>query len=100
MPEVQASETAVEKSKIELANKLQGQITNNTAQILCGNYLDRRSYPFQIVIASDGVYKLNTTSGLEPKAEKILNASDIYRTSQDKLVAAKIIRNQECGLTF
>ena len=59
-PEAQANEIAEKKLRIELANKLQVEITNNTAQILCGKYSGKYTYPSQIIIASDGVYKLNT----------------------------------------
>ncbi len=99
-PEVQVNEMAAQKVRIELAHQLQEQVGKNTAQILCGKYAGQYTYPSQIIIASDGVYRLDVPSEWEVTAEKNLNASDIYWTSNDKLVAAKVIRNQECGLKF
>jgi hypothetical protein len=59
-PEAQANEIAEQKLRIELANKLQLEITNNISQILCGKYSGSYTAPSHIIIASDGVYKLNT----------------------------------------
>jgi hypothetical protein len=97
-PEAQANEIAEQKLRIELANKLQEQVTNNTAQIMCAISTGDNHLPIQVIVAGDTIYKLNPER--LDRTEKLQNASDIYQNSKDKLVAAKIIRNQECGLTF